>query len=165
MIKAIKFVDKWFEEFFCSVFLVALVSLLGAQVFTRFVLNYSVSWHEEVIRYLFIWLVYLGVSLGVKRREHIRILVFLRFIPTSVHRPLYYVAESGWLLFCLYVFYLSIDMMKTMFTFRQLSASLQWNMAYIYLIIPFAMLLTSYRIVQGMYMDWKNRANHLTEGA
>jgi TRAP-type C4-dicarboxylate transport system permease small subunit len=155
MFRAIKIIDDWFEEFFCSLFLSALVLLLGVQVFERFVFSKSVSWHEEGCRFLFIWLVYLGVSLGVKRDEHIRIVVFIKFIPPAIRKYVSYISETGWLLFFLCVFYLSLPMMKVMFEYKHLSASLQWNMAYIYLIIPFSALLTSFRIVQSAYRRFK----------
>jgi TRAP-type C4-dicarboxylate transport system permease small subunit len=163
--KILRLLDRYFEETACSVLLVILVGLLGWQVFTRFILNYSSSWNEEISRYTFIWMVYLGVSLGVKRREHIRIMIFLKLIPKKLHRGIYYLAEIGWLGFCLVVFILSIDMVKTMFTFKHLSAALQWNMAYIYLIIPFSMLLTGFRIVQCLYQDWKGGCAAAGEGA
>ncbi len=163
--KILKLLDRHFEEVACSILLVILVGLLGWQVFTRFVLNFSNAWNEEICRFTFIWMVYLGVSLGVKRREHIRIMVFLKLIPRKLHRGIYYIAEIGWLGFCLVVFFLSIDMMKTMFAFKYYSAALQWNMAYIYLIIPFSMLLTSYRIIQCLYLDWKGGSAAAGEGA
>jgi TRAP-type C4-dicarboxylate transport system permease small subunit len=99
MIRVLKVIDNWFEEFFCSLFLSALVLLLGVQVFDRFVFSKSVSWHEEGCRFLFIWLVYLGVSLGVKRGEHIRIVVLIRFIPQAVRKYITYISEAGWFLF------------------------------------------------------------------
>jgi TRAP-type C4-dicarboxylate transport system permease small subunit len=155
MIRVLKVIDNWFEEFFCSLFLSALVLLLGVQVFDRFVFSKSVSCHEEGCRFLFIWLVYLGVSLGVKRGEHIRIVVLIRFIPQAVRKYITYISEAGWFLFFICVFVLSIPMMKTMFEYKHLSASLQWNMAYVYLIIPFSCLLTSFRIVQFAYRRLK----------
>jgi len=154
-VNPIKALDKWFEEVVCSLLLVALVTILGWQVAERFLFAVSTTWHEEVSRFIFIWLVYLGISLGVKRREHIRIMAFIRFIPKRAHRVLYFIAEFGWLFFCLVVCYLSFSMLKTMFQFKHLSAALHWNMAYIYLIIPVSMLLTSFRIAQGIVADLK----------
>lgn len=151
----IKALDRYLEEVVCSLLLSALVFILGWQVVERFLFAVSTTWHEEVSRFIFIWLVYLGISLGVKRREHIRIMAFIRFIPRRAHRVLYFIAEFGWLLFCLVVLYLSFGMLKTMFQFKHLSAALHWNMAYVYLIIPISMVLTSVRIVQGLVVDLK----------
>lgn len=160
----LRVLDKWLEEVVCSVLLVALVTILGWQVVERFLFATSTTWHEEVVRFIFIWLVYLGISLGVKRREHIRIMAFVRFIPKRAHRVLYYFSEVGWLGFCVVVFILSISMMQTMFQFKHLSAALHWNMAYIYLIIPISMVLTSIRIIQGLVQDLRSGSADFGEG-
>ena len=45
----------------------------GAQVLTRFVLKISLSWSVEVIRYTFIWSVFLTAALLLKDNAHIRV--------------------------------------------------------------------------------------------
>jgi TRAP-type C4-dicarboxylate transport system permease small subunit len=73
----------------------------------------------------------------------------------------YYVSEILWLFFSVFILVISIPMLKTMFEYKHASAALQWNMAYIYLIIPISFLLTSYRIVQLHYLDYKNKKSFL----
>ena len=159
VMKALRLIDKYLEEAVCSTLLFSLVVILGIQVFMRFFLHSSIAWQEEMCRFLFIWTVYFGISLGVKRREHIRIVLLFRFLPDSIGKILYYVSEVGWLIFNIFIFAVSIPMLKTMFEFKHASAALQWNMAYIYLIIPIAFFLTSYRLVQVHYIDFKNKVS------
>lgn len=49
------------------------VTLLTAQVILRVVFNEPQAWAEEVGRYLFIWMVYLGATLATVRESHIRV--------------------------------------------------------------------------------------------
>ena len=52
------------ERYFCAFLMVLMVFCLGSQVFFRFVLNASLTWSEELSRFAFIWLVYMGAVLG-----------------------------------------------------------------------------------------------------
>jgi TRAP-type C4-dicarboxylate transport system permease small subunit len=52
---------------------VAFTVVVVAQVFFRFVLNDSLVWAEEFVRYSMLWSVLLGASLVSARREHINV--------------------------------------------------------------------------------------------
>ena len=55
-------------------FSLLLMTLIGAaSIFTRYVLNFAPMWTDEAIRYLFIYLIFLGSSCVVFRGEEIRI--------------------------------------------------------------------------------------------
>jgi TRAP-type C4-dicarboxylate transport system permease small subunit len=62
--------------------------LLGAtvfyQFFTRYVLNDSAAWTEEIARYLLIATVFTGATIGVAKNNHIQVDFFYQFMP----RPL-----------------------------------------------------------------------------
>ncbi|MCB6992064.1 TRAP transporter small permease [bacterium 210820-DFI.6.37] len=72
MKKIINFYNK-FEEIFLVVLLVAMVLLIFVQVVLRYIFNSSLSWSEELSRILFIWVSWIGISLGQKKGEHIKI--------------------------------------------------------------------------------------------
>ena len=58
-----------------AMLLVFSVVILTAQVLLRALFNRPLIWPEEVSRYLFVWVVYLGTVVGVIRDTHIRVLV------------------------------------------------------------------------------------------
>ncbi len=64
--------------------------LLGAtvfyQFFTRYVLNNSASWTEEIARYLLIGVVFVGAAIGVAKNNHIQVDFFYRHLPAAVCR-------------------------------------------------------------------------------
>lgn len=64
--KAIHWLDEYLEEFLMVVFLIAMTLIMGIQVFSRYILGVSLSWSEEITRYLFIWSAFLSVSLCTK---------------------------------------------------------------------------------------------------
>jgi TRAP-type C4-dicarboxylate transport system permease small subunit len=55
-------------------------------------------------------------------------------------------------------------MLQTMFQYKHLSAALQWNTAYVYMIIPLAFFLTSFRILQYYYRKFIKGASPLKIG-
>lgn len=70
----------------------ALFWALGAtvfyQFFTRYVLNDSAAWTEEIARYLLIGVVFVGASIGVARNHHIQVDFFYRYMPRAMGRML-----------------------------------------------------------------------------
>ena len=56
------------------------------QFFTRYVLNDSASWTEEIARYLLIATVFTGATLVVIKNNHIQVDFFFRFMPAPIAR-------------------------------------------------------------------------------
>ena len=151
--------DRWAEEFVVSVMLAALVLLLGMEVFSRFLLGKSCSWMEELCRYLFVWSSYIGVAIAVKHKEQLRILMLMDLLKIrfpKLVRVLYVISELVFTVFCLLVFYYSIGMIENMMRFKQVSAALEIDVMYAYLIIPISMALTVFRTLQGLLRDIRN---------
>jgi TRAP-type C4-dicarboxylate transport system permease small subunit len=51
------------------------------QVITRFVIKMPLPWTEEVARFLFIWMVFLGSAVGVRKVLHYRIVMLIDTLP------------------------------------------------------------------------------------
>jgi TRAP-type C4-dicarboxylate transport system permease small subunit len=58
------------------------------QFFTRYALNDSAAWTEEIARYLLIGIVFVGASVGVLRNNHIQVDFLYRYLPERVGRVL-----------------------------------------------------------------------------
>ena len=143
----LRWLDDWAEEFCVSVMLALLVLLLGMEVFSRFLLGKSFSWMEELCRYLFVWSSYIGVAIAVKHKEQLRILMFMDVLKKRFPQLVR---------ICALVFYYSLGMLENMIRFKQVSAALEINVMYAYLIIPISMALTIFRTLQGLYRDIRN---------
>ncbi len=57
-------------------------------VFFRYVLNHSLFWSDEVVRYLFVWFTLLGAALVLRDRRHIRVEYFVEHLPDGMQRVL-----------------------------------------------------------------------------
>jgi TRAP-type C4-dicarboxylate transport system permease small subunit len=58
------------------------------QIFFRYVLNNSLTWTEEITRFLFIWLVFLGTAINIRDRWNIGVDVLASVLPKSYRRHL-----------------------------------------------------------------------------
>lgn len=54
-----------------------MVSITFAQVFARYVLSNPLHWSEELARYCFVWIVFIGASAALKRGAHIGVDFFV----------------------------------------------------------------------------------------
>lgn len=74
--KFIQMLEK-LEEIILVTMFIAMVLIIFIQVIMRYAFNSSLSWSEELGKFLFVWLSWLGISIGAKRGEHIKITMFL----------------------------------------------------------------------------------------
>ena len=58
------------------------------QFFTRYVMNDSAAWTEEIARYLLIATVFTGATIGVIKNNHIQVDFFYRFMPQRLGRAM-----------------------------------------------------------------------------
>ncbi|MBW2305842.1 MAG: TRAP transporter small permease [Deltaproteobacteria bacterium] len=144
-----------FEKYFCAFLTVLMVFCLGSQVFFRFVLNAALTWSEELSRFAFVWLVYMGAILGAKERIHIRVTAPQLLLPERFRRFVNVFADVIWVVINLFFAHQGVLQVKHLFQFSYISPALQWNMAYIYCIVPAGFLLMSYRIIEGHLRDYR----------
>jgi len=69
------------------VLLGVLVVAVTANVFGRFLLNRSLASSDELSRFLFVWVIFLGAALAHLHREHIAVDLFVKRLPPSLARP------------------------------------------------------------------------------
>ena len=78
---------RWLEKietFSMCLILWALFLIVGLQFFTRYVLNDSLGWTEEIARMLLIVLTYVGAIVCARNRSHIRVDLVLEYFPDKV---------------------------------------------------------------------------------
>ena len=77
-----------FEAWVALVFFWALGLTVFTQFFTRYVLNDSAAWTEEIARYLLIAVVFIGAAVGVAKNNHIQVDFFYRYLPQKMGHAL-----------------------------------------------------------------------------
>lgn len=103
MKKILHFLNDYLEESICVTLMSVMTVVIFIQVVMRYVMHNSLSWSEELARYCFIWLIYIGVAYGCKKMKHIKIDAALRLFPEKC-RP--YVVILGELLVIAFAAYI-----------------------------------------------------------
>ena len=78
--KALK-IYNYIEEILIVFMFVVMVAVIFLQVVSRYIFNNSISWSEALGRYLFVWVSWLGVSIGAREGEHIKITMLVERMP------------------------------------------------------------------------------------
>ena len=131
--------------------------LLGAcvfyQFFTRYVLNDSAAWTEEIARYLLICTVFTGIAAAVRRTRHIHVDFVYRLIPPAAGRALSTLVDIMRIVFFALAVGLTIQMMTKMGRLQMTIVDLPMNIIYGICAAGFA--AATVRSVQVALENWR----------
>lgn len=156
-LKILDLVDRVCRVVVGIAFVVIVLSIFG-QVFFRLVLDSHLGWAEEVSRFSFVWLTFLGSASAFKHRKHMAI----DFLPEFLGQRGRVLLDT---LVCLVVFALVIVLIHhgyrlTLRTMTQTAPSTGVVMGYIYIAIP----LSAFLIAVNSFVDFFRNVKALSSG-
>jgi TRAP-type C4-dicarboxylate transport system permease small subunit len=149
------------EEFICCAALIVIASSVFAQVVARYVFEVALHWTEEVASIAMVWAVYMGASLCVRERFHIRILIVVKSLPLNVARFVIFLADILWMLFCIFMLFISWSYLGVMWRFPTISPSLGLDQFYPQMIVFIGYGMMSLRLVETYWLWYQNGATGL----
>jgi len=130
---------------------------LGLTVFyqflTRYVLNDSAAWTEEIARYMLIAVVFVGAGIGVAKNNHIQVDFFYRFMPARFARLLATGVDAMRVAFFGAAVVLTWQMMAKMEFYRMTIVDMPMNVVYSICMAGFALMML--RSLQVAWVHWK----------
>lgn len=126
-------------EIVIMVLMAILVGIVVAGVFFRYVLGSSISWSEELGRYLMIWLGFLGASLALQQGLHVGVELLVQWVPPRVATWLRGLARGAVAGFLLVVIGYGIFLVSNLWDQQSPVAGIR--MTWPYLAIPVGSLL------------------------
>ena len=157
--RILKFLDKYAESSILIITLLLMSVFIGLQVFMRYVMQASLSWSEEISRYLFIFLINIGISYGVKENRHVSISLFVNTFSEKVKKYILIFSDGMFLVFALVVASHGIQVSSMINMFGQKSPAVGIPMWIIYLATPLGFTLVSIRLVQRIILRIKGKNN------
>jgi len=100
------------------------------QFFTRYALNNSASWTEEIARYLLVGTVFVGAAIGVAKNNHIQVDLLYRWMPARAGRVMATVVDLLRLTFCVAMAVYTALMMQKMSGMQMTVVDLPMNLVY-----------------------------------
>ena len=124
------------------------------QFVTRYVLNDSAAWTEEIARYLLIGVVFIGAAVGVVKNNHIQVDFFYRHLPPALCRILGVLVDVLRTLFFGAAVVMTVQMMIKIGNNASMTiVDLPMNLVYGLCLFGFAAMLV--RSVQVSLLHWR----------
>lgn len=140
---------------FTSILAILMVIIVFIQVVARYVFQNSLSWSEEIARYMLVWLIFLSAGYVLGQRAHIFLDVVFNAFPLRLQKVLRQVSNVLLLGFSLIVTYFGCEMMKL--GSSQISSAVQLPMWLVYLALPVGgLLLVIYSLLE-MIFAWEEQ--------
>src|SRR5689334_18730112 len=79
-------IEHYPEDWIAFVIFWSLAFIVFVQFFTRYVLNDSLAWTEEIARYALIWVVFVGAVMVTRRNSHIAVELVANLLPPNLLR-------------------------------------------------------------------------------
>lgn len=118
---------------------IVMTVMIFLQVVYRYVLGESLSFSEELARYMFIWSVAMGSALALRTRSHIGVEILVERLPKSLGTPAKIFASLVSLAFYGLLVWYGFEMVFE--TMDQDSAALELPMGYVYLAVPLSAIV------------------------
>lgn len=130
-----------------ALLMAAMVVVIAAQVWYRYILNEPLSWSAELGRYVFVWISFLGAAAGVRYQVHLGIDLLPKILPERVYRLAVVLMNLIVQVFLVIIIFWGIELLRIVRF--QSSPSMNISMLYPYLAVPVGsifMFINSLRI-------------------
>ena len=141
------------ERWALLVFYTMLVGTMAVEVVRREVFAYSSIWGEEVVRYSFIYLAWIGAAAAVRERAHIRIDVIFNYLSNTSKTILYIFGDLVMLGIAVLAVYWSWETVAVSWKFGSVSHGLRVSMVWFLLAVPIGFGLMTFRLLQSLVRD------------
>lgn len=160
------------ETFIMAAITIALVAAIFIEVVCRYYLFISVAWAEELTRYLFIWLTYIGTAYAVYEGSHTEIDVFQQILKgikdpdkrDKSLRMLEFFSIISTFLFLAVFGKLFFEYMMKIWSTTQTSPTMHLPMGLVYLPVFIGVVLSALHEVY-LLMVWTTKGKTATEAA
>lgn len=149
IVKSFDSVLSFIEEWLLFFLLAVMLAVVFFGVLNRSLIQASIPWSEELARYLMIWGVFVGASLGVKRSVHISVDALVLLMPEKVKHLFSLLAYVVGFVFCAWFFYVGCEFIGQMMNMKPLSPALRVPMYYAYAAVPVGFGLMALRYLMS----------------
>jgi TRAP-type transport system small permease protein len=151
------------EDWVAFAFFWGLAVVVFLQFFTRYVLNDSLAWTEEIARYLLICTAFVGAGMASRRNTHIRVEFFYLWLGGRAGFLLSTLCDLLTIVFFAYATWLGWKVTVIMDTQRMVI--IDWPMSWVFGPACLGLALVTVRSVQTAWRNWQSGSSVLTRVA
>lgn len=153
-----------FEKVLGSFFLLLMAACIMIQVILRFIFSTAAPWAEEITIYSMIISVYMGASLAVREKSHIRIFMLINRFPRKVALIFLSIGDFCSFIFLSTLFYHSCLWVNMLFHTKYTSIGLGVERRWPELIVPTMCAVMILRLLARYYLSFTGKETHIPEG-
>ena len=146
-------IDENAERWALLTLYVMLVLTMAIEVLRREIFAYSSIWGEEIVRYSFIYLAWIGAAAAVRERGHIRIDVLMHYVGPRVKALLYLFGDLVMVAVALVALYYSFETVHVAAKFGSVTDGLRVSRVWFLMAVPVGFALVLLRLVQSILRD------------
>lgn len=148
--------DYRLEDFVTLTLFWALILVVFAQFFSRYVMGSSIGWTEEIARYLLIGVGFMGSVMAARNGSHIMVEFFYHYMPGWQARLLERMVSAISLTFYIAMAWVAYQLASRT---NSLMVSVDLPKSIIYFTVCAAFVLMAIRTVQRLYVKYRDRSN------
>lgn len=156
MSKYLKLLDQNAERWALLVFYVMVVVTMAVEVLRREIFAYSSIWGEEMVRYSFIYLAWVGAAAAVKERAHIRIDVLMHYLGRRTKALLYMFGDLVMFGVAVIALFYSFETVMVSAKFGSVSHGLRVSMVWFLMAVPAGFAMMTWRLIQSFVRDFND---------
>lgn len=148
---------KGFYVFAAFTFAVLLTILL-VNVIARNLLGGSIAWIEEISRYIFTWMMFMGIAIGVHYKKHLGVEFIVGLYPQKVRQIVYFISD---------ILTLALFIILAIYGFRYAGKSMRMyspimGIPYgvVYLCVPIGAVFSSFYCFARIVQDYFAKPEH-----
>ena len=149
-------IDRDAERWLLLTFYVMLVITMAIEVLRREIFSYSSIWGEEIVRYSFIYLAWIGAAAAVKERAHIRIDVVMHYLGPRPKALLYIFGDLVMFGVAIIALYWSLETVHVSMKFGSVTDGLRISKVWFLMAVPVGFALMIWRLLQSFVRDWRS---------
>ncbi|HIJ54903.1 MAG TPA: TRAP transporter small permease [Deltaproteobacteria bacterium] len=119
--------------------MLAMTGMVFMQVVMRYVFNAPIGWAEELPRFAFVGISFLGAAALLRREKHIQVMVFFDRFPSALQWMARFISHIGALICIGFFFKGGVGI--TFDEWMQLAPASQFPMGWVYMVIPVSAFL------------------------
>lgn len=150
----LKKLDENAERWALLVFYTLLVVAMSVEVIRREAFSYSSIWGEEIVRYAFIYLAWIGAASAVRERAHIRIDVVMHYLGPRAKALMYIFGDLVMFLVALVALYWSFETVAVSWKFGSVTDGLRISKVWFLAAVPIGFALLIVRLIQSFLHDF-----------
>lgn len=150
------------ERWILIVTLALMAIFIVVQVFMRYVMQASLTWSEEFVRWTFVWFIWVGISYGFKVRRHVSIPMVVDRFPPRARQAVTLGADVIMAAFFLFLFFYGMGQVLSPMIIKRTAITLYWpftetrvSSLWQYASMPAGAILSAFRLLQNSAADFR----------